>query len=70
MDRIAVVNMPHHVTQPGNSRQFILTDDDERIVYLNLSDVESCESGSPATPGRIAGAGPETDPREIRFLFR
>ena len=36
MARIAVVNIPHHVTQRGNSRQSILTDDDERIVYLNL----------------------------------
>src|SRR5437899_3954356 len=36
MARIAVVNTPYHVTQRGNSHQFILTDDDERIVYLNL----------------------------------
>lgn len=34
--RIAVVNVAHHVTQRGNARQFILTNDDERMVYLNL----------------------------------
>lgn len=36
MARIAVVNVPHHVTQRGNARQFILSTDDERSVYLNL----------------------------------
>ena len=36
MARIAVVNVPHHITQRGNARQFILTTDDERTVYLNL----------------------------------
>ncbi|MBS1839943.1 MAG: transposase [Acidobacteria bacterium] len=34
--RIAVVNVAHHVTQRGNGRQFILANDDERTVYLNL----------------------------------
>lgn len=34
--RIAVVNVPHHVTQRGNARQFILGKDEERTVYLNL----------------------------------
>ncbi len=34
--RIAIVNSAHHVTQRGNARQFILADDDERAVYLNL----------------------------------
>jgi hypothetical protein len=34
--RIVVVNIPHHVTQRGNARQFILTCDAERLVYLNL----------------------------------
>ena len=34
--RIAVVNIPHHVTQGGNARQFILASNDERAVYLNL----------------------------------
>src|SRR5437667_387339 len=34
--RIVVVNIPHHVTQRGNARQFILASDDERTVYLDL----------------------------------
>ena len=34
--RIAVVNVPHHVTQRGNARQFILSCDSERSVYLEL----------------------------------
>ena len=36
MARIAIVNVPHHVTQRGNARQFILACDEERVVYLNL----------------------------------
>jgi putative transposase len=34
--RIAVVNIPHHVTQRGNARKFILATDAERLVYLDL----------------------------------
>ena len=34
--RIALVNVPYHVTQRGNARQFILTSDEERVVYLDL----------------------------------
>jgi len=34
--RIVVVNTPHHVTQRGNARQFILASDSERRVYLEL----------------------------------
>ena len=43
--RIAVVNVAHHVTQRGNARQFILANDEERSVYLNLlrKYVELCE---------------------------
>ncbi|MGC1617555.1 MAG: transposase [Candidatus Acidiferrum sp.] len=36
LSRIVVVNVPHHVTQRGNARQFILADDRERLVYLDL----------------------------------
>jgi REP-associated tyrosine transposase len=35
--RIAIVNDPHHVTQRGNARQFLLAADSERAVYLKLS---------------------------------
>jgi len=34
--RIAIVNVPHHVTQRGNARQFLLASNDERAVYLEL----------------------------------
>src|SRR5215467_2995924 len=34
--RIAIVNIPHHVTQRGNARQFVLASDSERLVYLEL----------------------------------
>jgi putative transposase len=34
--RIALVNVPYHVTQRGNARQFILATDEERVVYLEL----------------------------------
>ena len=34
--RIAVVNIPYHVTQRGNARQFVLACDQERAVYLEL----------------------------------
>jgi len=36
LSRIVIVNIPHHVTQCGNARQFLLATDDERLVYLNL----------------------------------
>lgn len=34
--RIAVINVPYHVTQRGNARQTILSSDAERGVYLEL----------------------------------
>jgi REP element-mobilizing transposase RayT len=34
--RAIVVDVPHHVTQRGNARQFILADDADRVVYLDL----------------------------------
>jgi len=34
--RIVIVNVPHHVTQRGNARQFLLAPDGERLVYLEL----------------------------------
>ena len=36
MARVIVVDVPHHVTQRGNARQFILNDDGDRAVYLDL----------------------------------
>lgn len=34
--RVVVVNIPYHVTQRGNARQFLLASDAERKVYLDL----------------------------------
>jgi len=34
--RVVIVNVPHHVTQRGNGRQFIFGSDHERRVYLDL----------------------------------
>jgi len=34
--RISVVNIPYHVTQRGNARQFLLSCDEEREVYRRL----------------------------------
>jgi putative transposase len=34
--RVIAVDVPHHVTQRGNARRFILDSDADRIAYLNL----------------------------------
>ena len=34
--RVVAVDVAHRVTQRGNARQFILSSDTERMVYLDL----------------------------------
>lgn len=34
--RVVAVDVPHHITQRGNARRFILESDSDRQVYLNL----------------------------------
>ena len=34
--RVIAVGIPHHITQRGNARQYILSEDADRIVYLDL----------------------------------
>jgi putative transposase len=34
--RVVVVDVPHHVTQRGNARQIILSDNADRVAYLEL----------------------------------
>jgi len=34
--RVVVVDVAHHVTQRGNARQVILSDDSDRVAYLEL----------------------------------
>ena len=35
-NRVVAVDVPHHVTQRGNARRFVLNDDADRTVYLKL----------------------------------
>jgi hypothetical protein len=34
--RVVVVDVPHHVTQRGNAQQVILSDDADRVAYVEL----------------------------------
>ena len=34
--RVVAVGIPHHITQRGNARRFILQDEADRKVYLDL----------------------------------
>jgi REP element-mobilizing transposase RayT len=34
--RVIAVGVPHHITQRGNARRFILQDEPDRKVYLDL----------------------------------
>jgi putative transposase len=34
--RVVAVGVPHHITQRGNARRFILKDESDRKVYLDL----------------------------------
>jgi putative transposase len=34
--RVIAVGVPHHITQRGNARRFILQDESDRKVYLDL----------------------------------
>jgi putative transposase len=42
--RVVAADVPHHVTQRGNARRFILASDTDRSVYLTLlrENIESC----------------------------
>jgi len=34
--RVVAVDTPHHITQRGNARQYVLETDADRLVYLDL----------------------------------
>jgi putative transposase len=34
--RVVAADFPHHLTQRGNGRRFVLDSDADRSVYLNL----------------------------------
>ena len=42
--RVVAVDVPHHITQRGNARRFMLDCDADRKIYLDLlrEDIESC----------------------------
>ena len=44
LPRVVIAEVPHHVTQRGNARRFILQRDADRNVYLQLlrEDIERC----------------------------
>ncbi len=43
--RVVAADVPHHVTQRGNARRFLLSCDADRKVYLDLlrEDMETCK---------------------------
>jgi len=41
LQRVVAVGTPHHVTQRGNARRFVLNDNADRLVYLELL-AEAC----------------------------
>ena len=43
--RVVVAGIPHHITQRGNARRFILDSDADRAVYLDLlkENIERCK---------------------------
>lgn len=34
--RVVAINVPHHVTQRGNARRFILESDSDELVYIDF----------------------------------
>jgi REP element-mobilizing transposase RayT len=45
LPRVVVAEVPHHVTQRGNARHFMLDCEADRTVYLELlrEDIERCQ---------------------------
>ena len=41
--RVAAVGTPHHITQRGNARRFVLQTDPDRVVYLELL-AQACQT--------------------------
>jgi len=58
--RVVAANVPHHLTQRGNARQFILHRDEDRAVYLKLL---RGPSGGPS------GTGPSGTDGTFTFAF-
>ena len=58
--RVVAVDVPHHVTQRGNARQFILSSDAEKMVYM-----DRCACRATAC-GLGCGLLPDVEPRSSR----
>ena len=48
--RVVATGIAHHVTQRGNAKQYLLAEDDDRAMYLNLL-VENLELNGAALLG-------------------
>ena len=46
--RVVAVDVPHHVTQRGNGRRFVLDSDADRTIYLKLLRENSRSTASPS----------------------
>jgi REP element-mobilizing transposase RayT len=49
------VGIPHHITQRGNARRFILQDDTDRKVYLDLLRQSTEQHGVHCQVARLSG---------------
>jgi len=83
-NRVVAIDKPHHVTQRGNGRRFVLEADADRTVYLKLLRENSASMASPSSDiassqpypldrgssqSRRTSTCPEADPRALRFLL-
>ena len=83
--RVVAAGIPHHITQRGNARRFILDCDSDRKVYIDLlkeniertkvsllgylPDVQSRTPGGGSCNGGRAGAGPQAYPRPLCLVL-
>ena len=74
LNRIVVVNVPHHVTQRGNARQFLLAGDgdvEQTLVRGNLAGVSGCRRNGTRDRGDspMHAHGPSVGHAGIRPYF-
>ena len=53
--RVIAVGIPHHITQRGNARRFILQDEADRRVYLDLLRQSTEQHGVHCQLARLSG---------------
>jgi hypothetical protein len=65
--RVVAVNVPHHLTQRGNARQYILNRDEDRAVYLKLAAIRRCtHTGRPLGGAAFLSELEQTTGRRLR----